>query len=435
MNRVYIEGAATKVQKSSKFIVSLGLAVLAGFIFLTSGCDSAGGGGGGKGDVAATVNGKPIMREQIEKLLKQQGQGQETKLSPMELAQARLQILDNLIQQEVMYQKAEKEKTVPSDDEVTAAYNKQKTDSGLSVEQFDKKMQEIGENETTAKDSIKKGLAIENLMKKVTSKVDSPKDNDIDAFYNTNKDAFVKKRGVKLAAIVVDPSNSGAGDTTTDDASARVKVGEIMQKLQQSAGANFADLVRENSEDPSRVQGGELDYMPEDALKQNFPQFAGDFMSPKFAVGSITPPIPLQGKYYIFKLMERNENDETITLEKPGTREQITNMLVTARKNLLQASYTTIAMNEAKIENLLAKQVVDNPNELSAARPADASTTPFASPAASPASSAEPKKEDGNSSANKPAAPANNAKPAAPANNAKPAAAPAKPAANAAANK
>ncbi len=374
------------MQKSSRFIVSLGLTAVAGFIFLTSGCGGPVG-SSAKSNVVANINGKPIMMEQVEKLLKRQGQGQEKKLSPLELAQARLQILDSMIQEEVMYQKAEKEKTVPTDEEVTAAYNKQKTDSGLSVEQFDKKMQEIDETEATAKDSIKRGLAIDNLIKKITSKVDAPKDSDIEAFYSGNKDAFVKKRGVKLAAIVIDPANTGAGDPTTDDASARVKVNEVMQKLQQASGANFTDLVRENSEDPSKVQGGELEYFSEDVLKQNFPQFAADFMNAKFAVGSITPAIPMFGKYYIFKLMERNEADETLTLEKPGTREKITTMLVNARKSLLQASYAAIAMNEAKVENLLAKRVIDNPNELSAARPAEAIQSPAASPSPAPSAS------------------------------------------------
>ena len=93
-------------------------------------------------------------------------------------------------------------------------------------------------------------------------------------------------------------------------------------------------------------------------------------MNPKFTVGNVAGPLPLFGKYYYFKLLERNEADETITLEKPGTREDINKLLVESRKNLLQASYAAIAMNEAKIENLLAKQVIDNPNELSGARPA-----------------------------------------------------------------
>jgi parvulin-like peptidyl-prolyl isomerase len=137
---------------------------------------------------------------------------------------------------------------------------------------------------------------------------------------------FVKKRGVKMAAIVVDPNNNGQGDTTTDDASAQLKVKEIQSKLEPGA-ANFADLASQYSEDSSRIRGGELEYFPEDALKQYLPQYAAAIMSPNSKVGGITPAIPLFGKYYIFKLLERNDNDETITLDKPGTREQVNSML------------------------------------------------------------------------------------------------------------
>ena len=384
MSKVNFEGAASKVRKSSRFVLSLGLMAMACFLFLTSGCGSSPA-SGTKGDAAATVNGKPITKEQVDKVLKQQGQGQEGKLSPLELAQARLTILESLIQQEVMFQKAEKENTVPKDEDVTAEYNKRKTATSMSAEQVDKKLQEMGETEATAKEAIKKEIAISKLIEKITSKVDAPKDSEIEGFYNTNREMFVKKRGVKLAAIVIDPANSGSGDTTVDEASAQLKINELRGKLQQSNGSDFTELARDNSEDPSRVQGGELEYLPEETLKQNFGQFADSFMNPKFTVGQVAGPLQLFGKYYFFKLLERSDADETLTLEKPGTREKINSMLVQIRKNLLQASYNAIAMNEAKIENLLAKQVVDTPNELSGARPAQAQTPGDAAPSATPA--------------------------------------------------
>lgn len=413
MSKVNFEGAASKVRKSSRFVLSLGLTAVASFLFLTSGCGSSPA-SGTKGDAAATVNGKPITKEQVDKVLKQQGQGQEGKLSPLELAQARLQILDSLIQQEVMFQKAEKESTVPKEEDVTAEYNKRKTATSLSAEQVDKKLQEMGETETTAKEAIKREIAISKLIEKITSKVDAPKDSEIEGFYNTNKDMFVKKRGVKLAAIVIDPANSGSGDTTVDEASAQLKINELRVKLQQSNGSDFTELARDNSEDPSRVQGGEMEYLPEETLKQSFGQFADSFMNPKFTVGQVAGPLQLFGKYYFFKLLERNESEETLTLEKPGTRERINGMLVQIRKNLLQASYNAIAMNEAKIENLLAKQVVDNPNELSGARPAQAQTPGDAAPAASPAAPGAGNSNAGNGPAktpvlSPPAKPASNA--------------------------
>jgi len=67
-------------------------------------------------ETAAKVNGKVITMEAVDRAVKQQAQGQESKLSPLELAGARLQVLQSLVEQEVMFQKAEKEGTVPSED-------------------------------------------------------------------------------------------------------------------------------------------------------------------------------------------------------------------------------------------------------------------------------------------------------------------------------
>ncbi len=372
---VNFEGVNAKVQITNfKYFT---IAVLAVAILIISGCNGTGTpsptNGADPNEVAATVNGKAIKLEEVERVLKQQSQGQETKLSPLELAQARLQILDGLIQQEVMYQKAEKENTVPTDDQITAEFNKRKTATGLSAEQFDAKMKESGETEASAREVIKKSLAIQNLTDKITGKIEPPKDKEIDGFYAGNKEAFVKKKGVKLAAIVVDPTNSGEGDKTTDEQSAVLAGNEIIKQLQQ--GMDFAALAREKSEDPqSKLQGGDLGYISEEQMKQSFPpQVAAALMDPKFNVGQILPT-PMQGKFYIFKLQERSDKDEDVTLETPGIRQQVTDQLINSRKQLLAASYQAVAMNEAKIENLLARKVVDNPNELSGARPAVAGT-------------------------------------------------------------
>ena len=326
-------------------------------------------------ETVATVNGKAIKLEEVERVIKQQGQGQEGRLSPLELAQARLQVLEGLIQQEVMFQKAEKEATVPTDEEVTVELNKRKTASGLSQEEFDKRLKEAGETDESIRAAIKKALAIQKLTDKITGKIEPPKDSEIEAFYTGNKEAFVKKKGVKIAAIIIDPADSGEGDTTKTEVDA-VRVGnEIINQLKQNP-ESFSQIARERSEDQSRLQGGELGYVSEEELRQGFsPQLAATLMDPKFPVGQITGA-QAQGKYFILKLQERSDKDESLTLESPGVRQQVTDSLVNARKQLLAASYQAIAMNEAKIENFLAKKVTENPNELSGARPAGAATPP-----------------------------------------------------------
>ena len=373
---VNFQGAKSIVHKFNIKIFTI--AILAVATFALNACQSGatgnttGGGDAASNETAATVNGKAIKFEEVERAVKQQAQGQEAKLSPLELAQARLQVLESLIQEEVMFQKAEKETVVPKDEDVTLELNKQKTSSGMSAEEFDKGLKEAGETEASLREKIKKKMAIKSLVDKVTAKIEPPRDSEIDAFYNGNKEAFVKKKGVKLAAIVVDPTNSGEGDTTTNEVEAVQRGNEIINQIRQ--GGDFASIAREKSEDQTRMQGGDLGYVSEEELKQNFtPQVAATLMDPKFPIGQVTGA-QMQGKYYILKLQERSDKDENITLETPGIRQQVTDSLVNARKQLLAASYQAIAMNEAKIENYLAKKVVENPNNLSGARPASAET-------------------------------------------------------------
>lgn len=376
IKRVYFEGVKAIVRNFNIKASAITFLMIGSLVFSacntgTPTTNSNGSGTGDPNETAATVNGKAIKLEEIERGLKQQSQGQENRLSPLELAAARLQILQTLIEQEVMYQKAEKEQAVPNDEAVTAEYNRTRQQSGLSQEQWDKLMQESGQTEASARETIKKSLAIKQLVDKITGKIEPPKDSEIDGFYNGNKEAFVKKRGVKLAAIVIDPANGGQGDTTIDEQSAVLKGNDILKKLQ--GGADFATLARENSEDPqSRLQGGDLGYISEDQMKQTFgTQTAASLMNPEFQVGRVIA-LPMMGKYYVLKLQERSDKDENLTLESPGVRQRVTDELINSRKQLLAASYQAVAMNEAKVENFLAQKVVANPNELSGARPAGA---------------------------------------------------------------
>ncbi len=323
-------------------------------------------------EVAARVNGKEIKMEEVEKGVKAQAQGQEAEFSPLELASARLTVLQQLIQGEVMFQKAESEGTVPTDDEVTAEMNKRKTTSGLSAEEFDRQMKAAGETEQTWRLNVKKELALMKLQEKITGKVDSPRDKEIEDFYNGNRDQFKNKRGAQLAAIVIDPSDSGPGDVTTNQDQARAKATEIYNRA--VSGADFATLAREASEDlQTRSNGGDWRYFTEEEMKQTFGDQLSDLIMNKLQNGQIVPAaIPLEGKLLVVKLQRKQEKDEDLTLESQGVRQRVTELLINARKSLLWQSYTAIALNEARVENLLARKVVENPNDLSGARPAGA---------------------------------------------------------------
>ena len=401
-----LEGVNAKVQILRNRFYSL--TVLLSIAIAAGACGESGTGPTGAVDLnstAATVNGKAIKMEDVERAIKQQSQGQpnQPQLSALELAGARLQILQGLIEQEVMFQKAEKEGTVPTDDDVNAEFNKRKTESRLSAEQFQAEMEKIGETEASARLAIKRGLAIQKLNEKVTGKIEPPKDSEIELFFSSNKEAFKNKRGAQLAAIVFDPRDLGEGDPTKNDLEAQTKAAEIGMRVMR--GADFATVARENSEDSdTRLKGGDWRYFTEEQMKQVFPQgFAEDIMTRNN--GDIFPRlIPFENRYLIIKLQRKQEADEDRTLETPGVKQEITDALINSRKQLLAASYQAIAMHEARGENFLAKKVVDHPNARSGARPASLATPAPANTASTPAAS---NTSNGNTNA-RPAAPATN---------------------------
>ncbi|MEQ1764125.1 MAG: peptidylprolyl isomerase, partial [Pyrinomonadaceae bacterium] len=231
-------------------------------------------------------------------------------------------------------------------------------------------------------------------------------------FYNGNKAAFKNKRGAQFGAIVIDPRDLGEGDTTKTDLEAKAKAAEIGSRL--LSGADFATVARENSEDSdTRLRGGDWRYFSEEEMKQTFPQGFAEAVMQLNSGDIVRQLIPFEGRYLILKVQRKQDKDEDRTIDSPGVRQEINEYLTNARKQILAASYQAMAMNEARVENNLAKRVVENPNELSGARPAQpdapaANTNANATPAnaAAPANSAPANSAPANT--NRPAANASN---------------------------
>ncbi len=338
--------------------------------------------------VAATVNGKNVMLKEVDQLISQQMKGQQAQMSPLELGAARMQVLDDLVRQEVLYQRAEKEKLLPTDDEVAQAINEQMQQSGMTQEAYQKALKDSGQTEQGLRDIARRQLAIKKLLDRVSSKVQTPSDKEVEDYYNNNRQRYVSARGVSLATIVVDPKDNGATNDAKGDTDAKAKIDRVYQRLK--SGADFASVAREESEDQNTVlRGGDIGFLTEDDLKQaGFPQeLTARFFT--MQTGDITPPVRASdGRWTIFKLAEKRLQSENLTFDNPDVRKDATENILNQRKQLLNAAFLQVATNESKITNTLASNMVDNPLALSSLRPAGSATpnAPVASP--SPASSA-----------------------------------------------
>ena len=356
-------------------------------------CDRTKGGGDGKGTaVAASVNDKKIMLTEVDKILEQQAKSQQVQFSDMsqlELAAGRLQVLDELIRREVLFQRAEKENLIPKDEEVTQVINEQKQQLGTR-EAFERALKESGQTEDAMREIARKQLAIQKLLDRTAAKIEPPTDKEVEDFYNNNKARYVSARGVGLAAIIVDPADNGASNDAKGDIEAKNKIDIINQRLK--SGADFATVAREQSEDAQSVpRGGEIGFFTEEQLKQSgFPQ---DLISKLFGgleVGGRTEPIQSSGRWTIFKLTERRLQSENLTLDNPDVRKDATDNILNQRKQILNAAMLEVAMREAKITNNLAQDMLNSSTALSSLRPAGSRPASSATPESSPAANSSP---------------------------------------------
>jgi parvulin-like peptidyl-prolyl isomerase len=246
-------------------------------------------------------------------------------------------------------------------------------------------LKDQNQTEESLRDDTRKKIAIQRLQDKVNGKI-TISDKEVEDYYNSNKPQFVNKRGVGLAAIIVDPADNGLQNDAKGELEAKQKIDRLYQRLKSNG--DFATIAREESEDAqSNVNGGDLGYAGEEELKQNgFPQdLVAKFLG-SMQIGEYSEPVRFaNGHWYVFKLTRRQLQTENLTLESPNVRQQITDGLLSQRKQILNSALLEVATTESKIVNNLAGNMLSNPSNLGL-RPAASGTA--ASPAASPAATA-----------------------------------------------
>jgi peptidyl-prolyl cis-trans isomerase D len=119
-------------------------------------------------------------------------------------------------------------------------------------------------------------------------------DEEIRAAYNQNIDRYKIEDRAHVAHILF----KTVGKTDAEVEETRRKAEEILKKAK--AGANFADLAKESSEDTTKEQGGDLGWI---VRGQTVPEFEkAAFSVPK---GAISDVVKTQYGFHIIKVMDR----------------------------------------------------------------------------------------------------------------------------------
>jgi peptidyl-prolyl cis-trans isomerase SurA len=319
-------------------------------------------------DVMATVNGQKVLRSEVDKYFNNQTADAPQKPSGEQAASLRLGILSELIQQQILMQRAQKLNLVASDDEVESKFNEIK--APYTQEEFEKRLKDRGITQQDLKDEVRRNLTIQKLFnKEVTSKINVT-DADIRNYYEAHKAEFnLIEPQYHIAQIWVGSQpnplvHNRKNSKAQNDAEARAKVQMLLNRL--DSGDDFATLAMDYSEDPeSASNGGDMGLVPESALKQTDPS-TREALS-KMKAGQVSGAIPVsgpQGKGYRIVQLLAKEPAGQRDLTDPRVQQAIREQLRQRLEQLLKTAYYEVARNQAKVENYYADDILKNPSSV-----------------------------------------------------------------------
>jgi peptidyl-prolyl cis-trans isomerase SurA len=338
-------------------------------------------------DVWAVVNGTEIKRDEVEKYYKTRINPEAQETSPEEVLSGKLNVVEQLINNEILLERAKKLNLEASDGEVEDKFTELK--SGYTEEEFQRKLRDGGMTVDDLKKDLRRQLSIQKLLNREVAAKVTITDQDVTDFYNTNRNQFnVAEPQYRISQIVITPHKeqmirNRKNDDATNEAEAERKAKMLEDKL--NSGADFAQLAMDYSEDPNNAStGGDLGYIPESSLSQ-----AQDPLLKKAVLtlkpGQVSSPIVLKdGSIRILKLVAREAAGQR-GVNDPQVQQMIRDTLRNRKEQLLRNAYLAVARDEAHVTNYLAAQVIETAGKLpDAAKP----TTPAV---AVPAPSREPR--------------------------------------------
>lgn len=315
-------------------------------------------------DVVATVNGKDIMRADLDRLYQARVADNPQKPSTEEADMVRLQLLHGMIADEIVQQRAATLNLSASDEDVNAKLTEMK--APYTEDDFQKKLKASNMTIDDLKRDIRRQLTREKLInKEIESKINIT-DAEISDYYTAHKADFNHvEPEYRIAQIAVTnrpapQANNLQNNKATSDADAKRKIELLHNRLE--SGDDFSTVAMNFSEDPNTASnGGDMGSIPESGLKTE-PQVYEAIS--KLKAGQFTDVIPVydQGHnvagYAIYKLIAREPAGQR-ELNDPSVHQFIHTTLHNNRAQLLENAYFEKLQNDAKVHNYLAEQVLN----------------------------------------------------------------------------
>jgi len=333
---------------------AVAVAALAVVVALTS-CSPA-----PSADVAAVVNGRPITYAELEKQYQIQYPNGPVNPADDQTQINKLDLLRQLIDARIMFQRAEQSSLLAIDADVEAKLTEMK--APYTQDEFNKQLQIRKMTLDDLKAQLRQELSIQKLINKEITANISVTDAEVQAFFAENKARYNRPEPqVHLAQILVstrpDPNvRNLKNDKAQNDAEAQKKMQMLEARLRQ--GEDFSMLAQNYSEDPNTIaNGGDLGFLPESTFEQADPGLRKMVLS--MQPNQMSPIIKVNDSYRILKVLSKETAGQR-ELSDPRVQQEIREQLTARKDQLLKQAYYEAARNEAKVENQYARRVIES---------------------------------------------------------------------------
>ena len=196
--------------------------------------------------IVAVVNGDMITSRELERAVKPEfiGQQIDPKKNPEMADMVRRAVLDNMINEKIVRQQAEKDKITVSDEQIDAALDAMKKEMQMDREQFFKQMAKDGVTEKMLRDKASLQIITQRIMNQNVVKKVVVTEEEVNEYYRKHMSSLASGR--YRVAMLIYPGDADAEKWAADIASGKV---------------SFAEVARRLSVGPNPEEGGDLGFM------------------------------------------------------------------------------------------------------------------------------------------------------------------------------
>lgn len=207
--------------------------------------------------LAARVNGTGIAQDRLERAFEEDLRLRNLNIAqfrnPERVKKMKRAVLDNLIEQELFWQAAQKTGTLATPEEVERAYASTRA-LFKSEESFEVRLRIEGYTAASYRELVKKQVSASKYADSVAAKAPAVADAEVHQFYLDNPEKFHRPELVRARHILI---KVAPGASEKERAEKRARIERILKAAR--AGEDFAKLAREHSEAPTKQWGGEMD--------------------------------------------------------------------------------------------------------------------------------------------------------------------------------